>query len=229
MCGKIRQSHPTSLSTNGILSSLPKKLLGRYLFLGIQSVRSPYFYMIVSLPWLQNQLQIGEDKIQPAIRKVLSEWQKKGTSMAIKHTLFQKNFNLSTHQSVLSQTYFFELLYLLLKSIELEIHGGRAAKYRDAEIKKIIEVEAQITQNLSVTSSTVEQMSAMAGMNISKFKVLFKEVFGQSPHQYILEKKLDYAKVLLHSGKYTLTQIAYKLGYNHTSGFTRIYKKKFHE
>jgi AraC-like DNA-binding protein len=66
----------------------------------------------------------------------------------------------------------------------------------------------------------------MAGMSESKFKKVFQEAFGQSPHQYILEKKLEYANELLKSGQYTLTQIAYKLGYNHTSGFTRLYKKK---
>lgn len=219
----------TPLPTIDLVSNLPEKLVGRYLFLGIRSICPPYFYMVVSLPWLQSQLQVEEVRIVPAIRKVLTEWQKEGTPMAIKYAFFQKNYTQSPHQSIVPQAYFFELLYFLFKSIDLEIHDGIPEKYIETEIETIIEVEAQITQNLSLTSPTIEQMATMAGMSITKFKVLFKKVFGQSPHQYILEKKFDYAKTLLHSGKYTHTQIAYMLGYNHTSGFTRIYKKKFHE
>lgn len=219
----------TPLPNSVLGSGLPKKLVGRYLFLEIRSVRPPLFYMVVSLPWLQSQLQIEEERIVPAIRNVLAEWQKKGAPMATKHALFQKNYTQSPLQPILSQTYFFELLYFFLKSIELEMKGSVLEKYIDVEIQKVIEVEAQITQNLSLTSPTIEQMATMTGMSPSKFKVLFKKVFGQSPHQYILEKKLDYAQTLLRTGNYTHTQIAYMLGYNHTSGFTRIYKKKFHE
>jgi AraC family transcriptional regulator, exoenzyme S synthesis regulatory protein ExsA len=231
---EAKESYFFVASRKPISSSLPvhnrpKALAGGYLLIEIRSTNLPCFYAGIALSWLQEQLRTGEAALNAAIQQVMFDWQKEGHIVASKHLLFQKNFGQGLHRFVLSQNYFFELLYQFLSSMEVEVRGGNSQKFRENEILKIMEVEAMVIQNLSQSPPTIDKMAFMAGMNSSKFKLLFKEIFGQSPHQYILEKKLQYAEELLKSGKYTLTQIAYKLGYNHTSGFTRIYKKKFHE
>ncbi len=231
---EAKESYFFVASRKPINTSLPvhnrsKAFAGGYLLIEIRSAHFPCFYVGIALSWLQEQLRIGDATLNAAIRQVMFDWQKEGNIIAAKHLLYQKNFVQSLHRFVLSQNYFFELLYRFLSTMEVEVRGDNTKKFRESEILKIMEVETIVIQNLSVPPPTIDKMAAMAGMNSSKYKLLFKEIFGQSPHQYILEKKLQYAEELLKSGKYTLTQIAYKLGYNHTSGFTRIYKKKFHE
>ena len=70
-------------------------------------------------------------------------------------------------------------------------------------------------------------MAEMAGMSVTKFKVMFKETFGESPQQYILDKKLFLAKELLQTGQYSITEVSYKIGFTYPSGFTRVFKNKF--
>ena len=70
-------------------------------------------------------------------------------------------------------------------------------------------------------------MASMADMSVSKFKILFNNEFGESPHQHILGKKLILARELLQTGSYSVSQVSYKVGFNHPSGFTRLFKHKF--
>jgi AraC-like DNA-binding protein len=85
----------------------------------------------------------------------------------------------------------------------------------------------KITKNLSKRPPSINKMAEMAGMSVTKFKVMFKETFGESPHQYILDKKLFLAKELLQTGQYSITEVSYKIGFNYPSGFTRVFKNKF--
>ena len=56
---------------------------------------------------------------------------------------------------------------------------------------------------------------------------MFRETFGETPHQYIIDKKLFFAKELLQTGQYSITEVSYKIGFTYPSGFTRLFKSKF--
>lgn len=59
----------------------------------------------------------------------------------------------------------------------------------------------------------------------STFKRLFYKHFKSTPLDYFKLKQHKYAQAKLQSGKYSVTDIAYKLGYSSNANFVRSYKK----
>lgn len=55
----------------------------------------------------------------------------------------------------------------------------------------------------------------------------FKQVYGLSPYQYLLKKKLDKAASLLSAKKHTVTEIAYEAGFADLASFSKAFKKMY--
>ncbi len=55
----------------------------------------------------------------------------------------------------------------------------------------------------------------------------FKNAFGISPYQYVLNKRLEKSMELLKEGKFMLTEIAYQVGFNDIYSFSKSFKKHF--
>ena len=62
-------------------------------------------------------------------------------------------------------------------------------------------------------------------MNPDYLDRLFKKEFGLSVSQYIKEKKIDYAKMLLRTTNLSVSEIAQRLGYINLSHFTASFKQ----
>lgn len=71
----------------------------------------------------------------------------------------------------------------------------------------------------------IQELSKMAYMNRTSFFVWFKEQFGQTPLEYINKRRMQQAKVLLSSGKYSVHQVADHCGYDDVNYFVRLFKK----
>lgn len=56
---------------------------------------------------------------------------------------------------------------------------------------------------------------------------MFKQSSGYSPFQYITNKRLEAAKDLLRKTDYSITKIAYEIGFDSPSYFTQVFKKSF--
>lgn len=100
-------------------------------------------------------------------------------------------------------------------------------KAESLEIQKVKEIIQKVISEVYKTAPTVQEMARMADMSVTKFKIIFSNEYAESPHQYILGKKLMMAQELLRTGRYSVSQVAYKVGFNHPSGFTRLFKHKF--
>jgi len=55
----------------------------------------------------------------------------------------------------------------------------------------------------------------------------FKEIYGNTPYQYLLDHKLEIASQIIISGKYQVNEVAFKIGYNNISHFIEAFKKKY--
>jgi YesN/AraC family two-component response regulator len=62
----------------------------------------------------------------------------------------------------------------------------------------------------------------LSAVYISK---IFKEEFGDSPINYLIRVRLERARELLESGKYTVKSAARSVGYKDAYHFSRLYKK----
>lgn len=100
-------------------------------------------------------------------------------------------------------------------------------KDHSLETKKVKEILQKVISELYKTSPTVQEMAKMADMSVSKFKIIFNNEYGESPHQHILGKKLIMARELLRTGNYSVSQVSHKVGFDHPIGFTRLFEHKF--
>jgi AraC family transcriptional regulator len=74
---------------------------------------------------------------------------------------------------------------------------------------------------------TVSGIAQVVGMSPDHFTRLFKESIGQSPHQYVVETRVRKAKELLTTGKFTISEAAFHVGFVDQSHLTRHFKRVF--
>ena len=77
------------------------------------------------------------------------------------------------------------------------------------------------------TDLTVSGIAQAVGLSPYHFTRLFKESTGQSPHQYVVEARVRKAKELLTTGKFTISEAAFHLGFADQSHLTRNFKRVF--
>lgn len=72
---------------------------------------------------------------------------------------------------------------------------------------------------------TLAMLAAIARMSPSYFSRLFKLSTKLSPHQYVIQCRVDRAKQLLRQGELSIAEIAYRLGFTHQSHFSHHFKR----
>ncbi len=91
----------------------------------------------------------------------------------------------------------------------------------------VLQTIIPILETENSTPPTLQELSAIANTSISNLNKLFYSVYGISVAQYSLSFRMKSACALLKEGRLPITEIAYKVGYDNPSSFSRIYKKFF--
>ncbi|WP_139959726.1 helix-turn-helix domain-containing protein [Flavicella sediminum] len=94
-----------------------------------------------------------------------------------------------------------------------------------AEKNCLKSVEKHIKQNLQ-KELTISELSLLAGMNTSKLKKSFKQLYGSTVFKYITALRIEKAKELIQKENYTISQASYEVGYKNPQHFTVAFKKK---
>lgn len=82
-----------------------------------------------------------------------------------------------------------------------------------------------IDENISKASITNAELAELVGFSEVYFRKLFKKRFGISPIQYVINRRICFAKQLL-NGKYRIAEVAEKAGFNSIYHFSREFKKQ---
>lgn len=72
----------------------------------------------------------------------------------------------------------------------------------------------------------MNKLAAIAKMSPYYYSHVFKEQTGFSPIEYVINTRLDRAKILLVHTKQPIAEIAYSLGYASSNSFINIFVKK---
>lgn len=72
---------------------------------------------------------------------------------------------------------------------------------------------------------TVAELAAQAGLGPGQFIRAFAARFGRTPHQFLLQSRVDDACRALRSARTPISRIAHDLGFAHQSHFTRVFSK----
>ena len=73
----------------------------------------------------------------------------------------------------------------------------------------------------------VSQLADMLYLSEGRFCHLFREVVGSPPLQFLNELRLQKALTLLHSGSYSVTQVADMVGFRDYNHFGRLFRKRY--
>nr|WP_140960313.1 AraC family transcriptional regulator [Flavobacterium jejuense] len=112
----------------------------------------------------------------------------------------------------------FLLLHLTRITKDLELNK----KYKPITLLKFSKLVADtISKNL-----TVKDYADQLHLTVEKLNELCKENYGQNPKNIILEKKITEAKRLLYFTDLSIKEIAFQLGFEDSSYFSRIFKLK---
>lgn len=72
---------------------------------------------------------------------------------------------------------------------------------------------------------TLRDMSELAGLSSRHFIRAFSESTGETPHQYVVTKRIEKAKTLLGCRKQSVTEIGLAVGFSHSQHFATKFKK----
>ena len=96
--------------------------------------------------------------------------------------------------------------------IDMPAHKVRAA---------IEYIEAHLNHDLSI-----DLMAAAVNMSAFRFARGFKKETGRSPHQFLLERRVEFAKDLLRSTDRKLVDIAHSVGFANQSHFAAVFRQR---
>lgn len=115
-------------------------------------------------------------------------------------------------------------LYHILSMMQREYKSKYMAS---STIDLIAPAVEYIKKNYTNENLCIPELAAMCEISEDYFRKTFKITFGISPRKYINELKISYAKELITSEMYTVTEVAELSGYTDMSYFSREFKKAF--
>jgi len=81
-----------------------------------------------------------------------------------------------------------------------------------------------VDEHISADLSLVE-LARVAGVSASHFKALFKRSIGSPVHQYVIQRRVDYAAKLLSRGMLKLSEVALQAGFADQSHMARCMRR----
>tara|TARA_R110002050_G_scaffold24083_3_gene64253 strand:+ start:6104 stop:7060 length:957 start_codon:yes stop_codon:yes gene_type:complete len=95
------------------------------------------------------------------------------------------------------------------------------------DIKKIRAGYESIINNPEKDFPSLKDFALLLGTNEFKLKYGFKELYGTSVHQFLINERLRKAKMLVQYSDLSLKSIAHKTGFKSISHFSRSFKKRY--
>jgi len=74
---------------------------------------------------------------------------------------------------------------------------------------------------------SLEDVAKAAELSVSHLHMLFRDHLGESPHQYLIQKRLRTAGHVLATGNLSVKAVAAEVGYPNAESFCRAFKKFF--
>lgn len=74
---------------------------------------------------------------------------------------------------------------------------------------------------------TLEEMAGIACLSPNHFLRTFKQVFHQTPHQFLTNLRMERAKILLSKTKISVTEVCFAVGFESPGSFSWLFRKHF--
>lgn len=74
---------------------------------------------------------------------------------------------------------------------------------------------------------TLKELSDQINLPLQHLKDGFKHIYGETVFTYLLNYKMEYARKLLTTKKYNISEVSFEVGYSTPSHFIAAFKKKY--
>ena len=132
----------------------------------------------------------------------------------------------SYYTGTLMVCYLQEALLLLMQFYETISHKTLFADNNSARNDLLSEILAYMNKRIT-EPITIEEICHEFFISRSSLQALFKTHLNTSPKNYLLNIKLQKSKELIRQNQYTISEIAYMLGFSSIHYFSRLFKKYF--
>ncbi len=92
---------------------------------------------------------------------------------------------------------------------------------------QMVEVEKKISASLTDNLPLIKDLSKEFLMSESNLKKHFRLVYGKNIYEYYLDKKMGLAKTMLLTQNNSISKVAYTLGYEKVSSFSKAFMKMY--
>lgn len=147
------------------------------------------------------------------------------TINALQEIIQQRNVGLLN--SIYATAKIYENLYLQLNTYaRFAAHSEAPENTSSQKLRHILNAESIISGHLT-DPPTIPELARMVGTNQQNLKTGFREVYGTTINQYLTDRRMEQAGVLLRSGKMNIAAVAAAVGYNSPGYFARRFKDRF--
>ena len=84
----------------------------------------------------------------------------------------------------------------------------------------------EIDRSFAINDLSISRLAKLCGISDVYFRRLFLNAYGISPKEYIIQKRIEYAKTLLSSGDFSISEVGSLCGYAEPCHFSREFSKR---
>ena len=118
-----------------------------------------------------------------------------------------------------TQAYLSSKLYYIIDKLSKSANTTSVSQYCEKAID-FIQANYQ-------THITIDGISKSLGIDRRYFSRIFTNYMGMSPQNYLVNYRLERAKILISSGLYSVSEASSSVGYDDIFAFSKIFKKKY--
>ena len=119
-----------------------------------------------------------------------------------------------------------ELCHHLLLRVE-QRRSGPGRKVHPDDISRLEEIRRALLDGYQDACPPIEEAARKAAMSPTKFKTLFKQIYGHTYYQFYKNVRMHKARELLEQQRMNVSEVGYLLGYNNLGKFTKAFKTVF--
>ncbi|MBX3254043.1 MAG: helix-turn-helix transcriptional regulator [Chitinophagaceae bacterium] len=138
-----------------------------------------------------------------------------------------KNLNDERPNNLLLHSKILDLCYRMLQKVDQRNNKQPAGKIHAEDVKKLNEIRRDLLDHYQEACPPIADIARKTAMSPTKFKKLFKQMFGYSYYQFYKNVRMYKARELLEQRKMNASEVAHLLGYNNLSKFSKAFKDVF--
>ncbi len=162
---------------------------------------------VAQMPSFANQWMLRDEQL----RVLLAEMGREAEAGWAAGSLYGDLLGLSLSHTLLRRHASVPVLYAGLR-------GGMPM----AKLRRVLEyVQANMEQDLKL-----ETLAAEAGMSAFHFARLFRESTGVTPHQHVLDQRMERAKQWMKAGNLSIAEIAAQVGFGSATNLVRSFRTR---